>query len=147
DGPGVLPHQRPTTMKTRGQWRVTRDAAKAVEGRPPPSRHPSPVTCLSRAFTLVELLMVIAIIAILSAMLLPVLHKSKLSAQRVECMNHLRQLGIAAQLYWDENGGACFQWIYDSSNSNGHQYWFGWLQNDDTAEGQRAFDLSAGVLF
>ena len=134
-------------MKARDQWRATGDLAKTAVGRNPPSRHPSPDTNPSRAFTLVELLIVIAIIAILSAMLLPVLHKSKLSAQRAECMNNLHQLGIATQLYWDENGGGCFQWIYDSTNSNGHQYWFGWLQNDDTAEGQRAFDLSAGVLF
>lgn len=50
-------------------------------------------------------------------------------------------------MYWDENDGNCFQWIYNSTNSDGHLYWFGWLQSDDTPEGQRAFDLSAGVLF
>jgi prepilin-type processing-associated H-X9-DG protein len=96
---------------------------------------------------LIELLVVIAIIAILSAMLLPVLARGRLSAQRAACESNLHQLEIATQLYWDDSAGNCFRWIYDSTNSDGHLYWFGWLQSDSTAEGQRAFDLSQGVLF
>ena len=110
-------------------------------------RHSDLVIGAAGAFTLVELLVVIAIIAMLAVMLLPALSQSKQSAWSAECAGSLRQLSLATQLYWDENSGNCFQWIYTSTNSDGHLYWFGWLQSDTTPEGQRTFDLSAGVLF
>ncbi len=56
-----------------------------------------------QAFTLVEMLVVIAIIGVLAGLLLPVLARGKDKAHDLKCLSHLRQLGTAVYLYADEH--------------------------------------------
>lgn len=70
------------------------------------------------AFTLVELLVVIGIIAILAALLLPALSHSKAMARRIQCLGNLRQMTVAAHIYTNDNSDSYpIAYFWDSDNN------------------------------
>lgn len=84
-----------------------------------------------RGFTLIELLVVISIIALLIGILLPVLGAAKESAKAIQCASNHKTLGLANQLYIDENKGFFPQPFQDSDitvaktgRTKGEWLWF-----------------------
>ncbi|HAV61002.1 MAG TPA: hypothetical protein DCY13_01385 [Verrucomicrobiales bacterium] len=74
----------------------------------------------SQGFTLIELLVVIAIIAVLAGLLLPALSRAKDQGKKASCINNLRQIGVATQIYADDHNG-----VYHNRNGSipNHGMW------------------------
>ena len=93
-----------------------------------------------------ELLAVLAVVAVLAALLLPALHRSRMAAQRLKCVSNLRQLGLAAHLYWDDNSGNAFRYRTGATNG-GDIYWFGWLERSQEGIAYNAYSFIHEICF
>ena len=84
------------------------------------------------AFTVIELMVVIGIIALLAALLFPVLSKAKKTSQGVWCENNLRQLQLSWHLYSDESDGKLVR-NQDRGTTTNRTWAAGWLNNTKPA--------------
>jgi prepilin-type N-terminal cleavage/methylation domain-containing protein/prepilin-type processing-associated H-X9-DG protein len=101
-------------------------------------------------FTLIELLVVIAIIAVLIALLLPAVQSAREAARRAQCINNLKQLGLAAHNYLSINGVLPMQSTYPAGAIQSWGWSYGWPlalapQLEQTPL-FNAFNFSAGMF-
>jgi len=94
----------------------------------------------TKAFTVIELLVIIAIIAILAALLLPALSRAKAYAQLAKCASNLRQIGIASAMYVGDYGAypSYFDGYVDPSNPEMAEFWTDKLVSYLSANGTNA---------
>ena len=83
---------------------------------------------LRRGFTLIELLVVIAIIAVLIALLLPAVQAAREAARRAQCVNNLKQLGLASHNYLSSNNVFPLQSMTNQGTATG-SWSVGWVDS------------------
>ncbi len=101
---------------------------------------------MKKAFTVIELLVVAAIIAVLIAVLIPTVSKVKIATARVISAHSLSQLIASGRLYLGDHNN--YLWPYEQFTTTGIQWWYGFetWQSKGMPEGQRTCDYSQGPL-
>src|SRR5262245_44610308 len=101
-------------------------------------------------FTLIELLVVIAIIAVLIALLLPAVQSAREAARRAQCTNNLKQLGLAAHNYVQQNNVLPLQTMYPASADVSWGWSYGWplalLPNIEQTPAFNALNFATGFF-
>jgi prepilin-type processing-associated H-X9-DG protein/prepilin-type N-terminal cleavage/methylation domain-containing protein len=110
--------------------------------------HPTPhFPAVRRAFTLLELLAVIAIVGLLFALIFPAIEKAKVRAKQASCASNLRQLHLATTMYLAENDWQMFP--FNQKVEDGMLWYFGLEEGYvvGTPEGTRPLDKTRARLY
>lgn len=97
----------------------------------------------TRAFTLVELLVVIGIIAVLIGMLLPALGKARESARAAKCLSNLKQIGLGFAMYENAYGGYVPAGMTSYTNTGDPADWIALITPLVTRQSMKSYDFSA----
>lgn len=97
----------------------------------------------SKAFTLVELLVTVAVISVLAVLLFPSILKGIVAANRARCISNLHNMNTALSMYYQENDGRFFPYVEDVQGNN--QFYFG-LETSSGSPGERVLDMTHARL-
>lgn len=99
---------------------------------------------MKRGFSLVELMVVTAVLALLAVLLVPLSAQGVARARTAVCAGNIRQMAVACQLYMQDNNGRLFP--FRDGQGSGYRYYFGYDANPGAPEGSRTLDKSQARL-